>query len=280
MIKKNKLYQQKLQSFIKILGLIVVVQILSISGKGQSKTLEIHRFHLENTVHLQGVAVDKNYFYAINNTTISKCRKNNGKEVANWKGAERIIKHLNSGVVIKDRLYCANSNFPDTPMTSSIEIFDVNTMKHISSHSFGIFAGSATWIDRNNGYWWVVFANYNDKHSFQGKDNRWTTLIKFNDDWQEMEAWVFPKEVLDAFSPNSNSGGNWSNSGNLYLTGHDKQELYVMQLPEEGSTLQLIRVIPTINPGQAFAIDHSVKNKEILYAVDRHDNAVIVEQIK
>lgn len=250
-------------------------------GKCQKSVVEIRRFPIENAIHLQGVAVDMDYFYAISNFTISKYRKSDGSFVTTWDGRkDGIIKHLNSGVVINGKLYCANSNFPENPMVSSIEIFDTKTMKHIENHSFGIFAGSATWIDRNGGYWWVVFANYDGKHSSEGRDNRWTTLVKFNDNWNELESWVFPKKVLDDFAPNSNSGGNWSRDGKLYITGHDKKEMYIMKLPDIGYTLQLLRIVPVLNPGQAIAIDRSKKNRETIYAVDREENSVLVEEIK
>jgi len=261
--------------------MILLGFVFPFTGKCQKVVVEVHRFAIENATHLQGVAVDKDFFYAINNSTITKYKKSDGSIVGIWDGREDgIIKHLNSGVVIKNKLYCANSNFPDMPMASSVEIFDTRSMKHMGNHSFGIFAGSATWVDRKDGYWWVVFANYNGKHSFEGRDNRWTRLVKFNDDWNEMGSWIFPQEVLEAFAPNSNSGGNWSKDGNLYLTGHDKKEIYIMKLPEIGYTLQLIKIIPAINPGQAIAIDRSEKNREIFYAVNRAEDAVLVEEIK
>ena len=267
--------------FRRLLIVVLFGFAFSFTVKCQKVIVEAHRFSIENAVHLQGVAVDRDFFYAISNSTITKQRKSDGAMVQIWDGREEgIIKHLNSGVVIKDKLYCANSNFPDTPMVSSIEIFDTKTMKHIGNHSFGIFAGSATWVDYKDGYWWVAFANYNGKHSFEGRDNRWTSLVKFNKDWSVLESWVFPKEVLDAFSPNSNSGGNWSKNGNLYITGHDKKEMYIMKLPDVGYTLQLLQIVPIINPGQAIAIDRSEKTREIFYAVNREQDAVLVEEIK
>lgn len=261
--------------------LVSFVLLLSFRGNCQHEGVEIRRFPIANEVHLQGVAVDNSYFYAISNSTISKQKKSDGTIAAVWDGTkEGIIKHLNSGVVIGNNLYCANSNFPDTPMMSSIEIYDTRTMQHIGNHSFGIFKGSATWIDRKDGYWWVVFANYNGKHSFEGRDNTWTTLVKFTYQWNEVEAWVFPKEVLEDFSPYSNSGGNWSRDGILYLTGHDKKIMYLVKIPETGYTLDLIKKIPIANPGQAFAIDRSEKKNEIIYAVSRENNTVVVEEIK
>jgi hypothetical protein len=257
-----------------------VLFILPFIATGQKRAIEIRRFPIENATHLQGVAVDGDFFYAISNFTITKHKKSDGSLVMTWDGGkDSIIRHLNSGMVIGDKLYCANSNFPDNPMTSSIEIFDTRSMRHIGSHSFGIFSGSATWVDRYRGAWWVVFANYNGKHSSEGRDNRWTTLVKFNDDWNELEAWVFPKTVLEAFAPNSNSGGNWNRDGKLYLTGHDKKEMYIMKLPDIGYTLELLQVVAVVNPGQAIAIDRWQTHREILYAVNREEKAVIVQEI-
>jgi hypothetical protein len=104
--------------------------------------------------------------------------------------------------------------------------------------------------------------------------------VKFKNDWTMLESWVFPEKVLQAFAPNSNSGGNWSRDGRLFVTGHDKKEMYIMQLPSMGSTLQLLQTLTVINPGQAIAIDRSEKDRQIFYAVSREWNAVLVEEIK
>ncbi len=273
--------ERKIKALAGLTIIFLFLLIVPLVGKGQKKAVEIHRFHIENAHHLQGVAVDKDFFYAISNSTIVKYKKTDGSLMTIWNnGKDSVIRHLNSGVVIGGKLYCANSNFPEKPMASSIEIFDTKTMKHIGNHSFGIFAGSATWIDKKDGFWWVVFANYNGKHSSEGRDNRWTTLVKFDNNWNQLGAWIFPKDVLDAFAPSSNSGGNWSRDGKLYLTGHDKKELYIMNLPDIGFTLKLLEVVPIVNPGQAIAIDRWQVNKEVFYAVDRADNAVIVQELE
>ncbi len=100
----------------------------------------------------QAVAVDRKYFYVINNSTITKHDKKNGKLLAKWDGTGEGITHLNSGVVIRGRLYCATSNYPGSPMAGSVEIFDASSLKHIGNHSFGIYTGSLTWTDRYKGY--------------------------------------------------------------------------------------------------------------------------------
>jgi hypothetical protein len=254
--------------------------LFSFTVKGQ-QAYELKRFTIEKINHLQGVAVDDQFFYAFNNNAITKQFKTDGSTVGIWDGSkDSRIKHLNSAIVIKNKLYCAHSNFPESPMASSIEIFDTRTMKHTGSHSFGIFAGSATWIDEKDGFWWVAFANYSGKNSTEGRDNRWTSLVKFNKDWSIIESWIFPKNVLEAFAPNSNSGGFWNKDGLLYVTGHDKKEVYVLRVPDTGYTLEYIKTIPVVNEGQGIALDPSKKGNEILYGITRKENQVVVAEIK
>ncbi len=100
----------------------------------------------------QGVAVDREFFYAINNHTIGKYHKATGERVAGWEGgAGGEISHLNAGLIVGGRLYTVHSNYPSVPMLSSLEIFDPATLKHIGSHSFGRMDGSFTWLDRRGG---------------------------------------------------------------------------------------------------------------------------------
>lgn len=229
----------------------------------------------------QAVAVDKDNFYVINNSTIHKYEKKEGKLISSWDGEKEGIKHLNSGVVINGKMYCANSNYPEIPMASAIEIFDTKTMQHIDSRSFGISShGSLTWLDQKDGFWYVGFAHYAGKEASEGRDVRWTTLVKYNLGWQEVEAWVFPKNMVEVFTPKSNSGGALATDGRLYLTGHDKPELYIMSLPESGYTLKHIKTIQSSIHGQGVAIDHSIKGKLVIYGLNRETNTIIVEEIK
>ena len=193
----------------------------------------------------QAVAVDAIHFYVINNSTIRKYLKNSGSLVTSWDGTKEGFVHLNSGVVIKGKLYCANSNYPEIPMTSSVEIFDAKTLQHTDTHSFGIAEhGSLTWLDQKDDYWWIGFAHYSGKEASEGRDVRWTSLVKYDLDWRQVESWVFPKNILSLFAPKSNSGGAWGRDGLLYCTGHDAAELYVMAIPKSGYTLEHVRTIP------------------------------------
>jgi hypothetical protein len=213
----------------------------------------------------QGVGVDSKHFYAVDDRAIAKYTKS-GELVARWEGpVDGPIVHLDSAVVLDGRIYCAHSNYPRFPMTSSIEIWDADTLEHVGSHSLGVRLGSLTWIDRHAGHFWGVFAGYdrigyNPDGSDAGRvygGTLNTTLARFDADWQVLESWVFPPELLERFSPMSNSGGSWGPDGHLYLTGHDRPELYRVRLPRAGSLLQLDAVFPLEIRGQGIAWDRS-----------------------
>lgn len=256
---------------------LVAIMILPFFVSGQSAK-EIRRYEVKKAQ--QGVAVDRDHFYVINSSSIVKYRKKDGREVADWDGAAEGIKHLNSGNVINGKLYCANSNYPSVPMAGSVEIFDAATLKHIGTHSFGIGNGSVTWIDTHDGFWWIGFAHYSGAHSDEGRDTRWTSLVKYTKEWAQVEAWVYPENIIKEFMPMSNSGGAWAADGYLYCTGHDKEELYVMKLPKSGYTLEHVKTIPTTIHGQGIAIDKSAKDKLVIYGLsERKNSAVVVNEI-
>ena len=229
----------------------------------------------------QAVAVDEQFFYVINNSTIQKYIKNDGKMIASWDGSAEGIKHLNSGVVLNGKLYCANSNYPEIPMASSVEIFDVKTLKHVGNHSFGIAEhGSLTWLDQKDGFWYIGFAHYSGKEASEGRDVSWTSLVKYSQNWQPLESWIYPKNIIELFTPKSNSGGAFGTDGLLYCTGHDKPEIYVLKIPESGFTLNYIKTIPVDIHGQGIAIDRTAKGKLLIYGLNRETNKVIIEEIK
>jgi hypothetical protein len=219
----------------------------------------------------QGVGVDAKHFYAVDNQSIGKYDKKTGKLIKKWKGDKKgSILHLDSAMVMDGRLYAAHSNYPTWPMTSSLEIFDAETMEHVGSHSFGIQWGSLTWVDWYDGHWWMTFANYDrllgpNKTPYGNKAN--TLMVKFTRDFRPVESWTLPKEVLDKFEDMSNSGGSWGPDGFLYLTGHDPAELYRMRLPKAGSVLELVDVIPMKIRGQGIAWDRSEPG--VIYGIIR-----------
>ena len=237
-----------------------------------SQTLERVRSFDSAEAH-QGVAVDGSYFYPVATTSISKHDKETGEKVAEWMPDDQTsIVHLDSGVIVDGKLYASHSNYPGIPMTSSVEVWDTETMKHIESHSFGIFRGSFTWLDRHDQFWWAGFANYDRFAVATGRDHRWTTIIKFDDNWNLLESWVLPEQVLNRMKPMSNSGGSWGPDEYLYLTGHDLAEVYKMSLPESGSELVLEEIVPITTHGQGIAWDRSQPG--IFYTISRSEQMV------
>ncbi len=240
------------------------------------KFSELMRFNAKEA--RQGVAVDENFIYVIGTREIGKYDKVTGNFITSWNENENgPIIHLDSGAIIDGRLYCAHSNYPKVPMTSSVEVWDAETLQHIGSHSFGIRWGSCTWVDYYDGYWWAAFAHYDKWKSETGKGTEWTTIVKFNEEWHYVNAWVFPDEVIEKFQPMSNSGGSWGPDGLLYCTGHDRAELYALQTPVSGSVLELIDTIPIDNTGQGIAWDRS--DAGIIYSISKKDRQVRVFQL-
>lgn len=258
--------------------LLVLLRAAAADGEGAPtpRLEELRRFSVPEA-H-QAVAVDGSHFYAISSRAIGKYDKRSGLRVASWSAAEDDpIVHLNSGIAIGGRLHCAHSNYPGIPMWSSIETFDAATLEHLESHSFGIAEGSATWIDRRHGLWWVAFAHYAGRGGTPGQGPRWTRLVTFDADWRRVRGYVFPDEVVERFGVWSTSGGGWGPEGLLYATGHDAPELYALRLPRAGSELELVRVLPAPNEGQGIAWDGAEPGT--LYTVVRGTREVVVSRL-
>jgi hypothetical protein len=230
----------------------------------------------------QGVAVDRTHIYSIDNFSITKHHKTNGTAIQQWKGDDPddggAIIHLDGGVVINGTLYAPHSNYPASPITSSIEMWNITNMQHIASHSFGIYRGSLTWIDQSpiTGIWYGTFANYDrvqDGQSVPYGLTMNTQLVEFKSStsdpdavapgydgeyWSVTRSWIFPEELYQSFSPMSNSGGSFGLDGWLYITGHDASEVYVVGLPSAGSIAEWVATIAAEDiAGQGIAWDRS-----------------------
>ncbi|HZF41988.1 MAG TPA: hypothetical protein VEZ48_01100 [Sphingomonadaceae bacterium] len=225
----------------------------------------------------QGVAVGRDRFYAIDNSAIAAYDKRTGKRLNAWAGDSALFPHLNSCTVVARDLVCASSNYPAVPMSSSVEVFDAATLRHKRSHSLGPGVGSLTWVVRRGRQWWAGFANYDGKGGEPNRDHRSTTLVRFDDAFRRTGAWLFPPTVLAAFAPYSNSGGDWGADGSLYVTGHDRREVYRLRLPQAGSTLVHLGTIPISTGGQAISFDPV--NKQLLWSIDRGRREVVSTQL-
>jgi hypothetical protein len=224
----------------------------------------------------QGVAVDDKSFYAVDNTSITKHSRTTGEpllQVAGSKGGPLI--HMDSGEVDNGKIYAAHSNYGTYPMTSSIEVFDARTMKHIASHSFGIDRGSLTWLTRHDASWWAGFANYDVLVGGKTYGETYNTkVVQMDDNFQAVASYTIPKQILDRLSPMSSSGGSWGPDGRLWLSGHDDPEVYVMELPQAGSELTWTATVdvPGIE-GQGIAWDLT-GNDPTLWGIQRSTKQV------
>jgi len=228
----------------------------------------------------QGVAVDREHFYGIGNAVVVKHRKDTGARVAEWTGPRGgATVHLNGGLVQEGLLVLAHSNFPQLPMASSLEIFEREPLRPVKTLSLGIRLGSLTWAERRDGFWWACFSNYNDQGTTPGFDQRWTHVGRFDDQWQMIESWLFPPQVIATWGRSSCSGGSWGEDGLLYVTGHDAKELYVLRPPKMGVTLEYVTTIDVPFEGQSWAWDRSAPGERIIYGISRRDHEVVVARI-
>jgi hypothetical protein len=203
----------------------------------------------------QGVAVDGRAFYAIDNSTIAKYDRHTGQRLAVWSGDPKLYPHINSCVVVRRELVCAASNFPATPMESRVEVFDPQRMVHLRTIPLGRQGGSLTWADWHDGAWWAGFANYDGHGGEPGRDHTTTKVMTFDADWKPIRTWRLPAAVLARMKPMSASGGAWGMDGRLYISGHDRPEVYALSVPAAGDELKLEAALPAPINGQAIAID-------------------------
>ena len=277
----------------------------AIPGAGLWRHEELRRFKAAEAN--QGVAVDAEFFYVIDNHALGKYRKDSGARVGGWDGGKAgRLQHLNAGVVIADRLYCAHSNFPKLPAESSVEIWDTATMQPAGQQRFVQPPGSLTWAVPRGGEWFACFAHYRPLG-----DPARAQVVKFDAQWQRLASWSFPADLIQRFAGNSASGGGFGPGGALFVTGHDARELYVLgfgsstfqcrvpgagaedstlecratAMPEDSTlecratkaVLAWQATIPISAEGQAFAWDPVETN--LLYSISRPRREVIVSRI-
>lgn len=245
------------------------------SGATHEPVPAVRRFTADEA--RQGVASDGTYFYAVDNNRIGKYRIDTGEKAAEWQGDAEAFPHINSCTVVGAELACAASNYPTVPQTSSVEFFSLSPLRHLRSVALEHGPGSLTAMDRHEGHWWGVFANYDEKGSPAGKDHRNTYLIKLDDAFQPLRTWTFPEDVLMQFAPSSCSGMSWTEAGMLLASGHDKSEIYVLELPESGNVLDHAGTFPIASHGQAIDVDPAQSDR--LWSIDRATKTVFASTI-
>ena len=222
----------------------------------------------------QGATADRRHLYAIDNFTLAKYEKASGSLVARWEGIRGgAISHLNSCFAEKTQLYCANSNFPELPMASSVEVFATDSLRHIHSLSLGIMdEGSLTWFDRLGEGWLAGFAHYDGQGGTGFKDHRFATIYRYDQSWRRLGGWMIPDSVTRQMQPYAASGGALGADGLLYLSGHDKPEVYVLAAPRMGPKLIHVATISVNIEGQAIAWDDSAER--VLIGISRSSREI------
>lgn len=238
----------------------------------QLEAIELGRYPAREA--RQGAAADADHIYAIVNFIIGKYDKTSGELVQRWQGTRGgPIRHLNSCFAENQKLYCANSNFPEVPMASSIEVFDSATLTHRQSLSLGVLdEGSLTWFDHLGDGWLAGFAHYDEDGGLSYKDHRFATIDRYDNAWRRLGGWMIPESVIARMQPYAASGGAIGPDGLLYLTGHDRPEMYVLAAPAMGPKLVHIATISIDVEGQAFAWDKS--EERVVVGISRPNSEV------
>lgn len=252
--------------------ILVLLGTLVSVGLCAQKATEIARFSAPNAT--QAVAVDSLYFYAISNSKIVKHRKADGVVEKEYIGP---FKHLNGGIIIDGKLYCANSNYPEVPMASSLEIFDPTTLTHLGSHSFGLYQGSFTWIDRLGADWYLMFVHYENYAQERGKGVEYTSLVRMDTAFRQKGGWILPKKLVERLRPESISGGSFQGEF-LYLSPHHWEEVYVCRIPQLGYELEWVATVPVPFQGQGLAWDRYQPG--VLWGMHRQKREVIAVRVE
>jgi hypothetical protein len=223
----------------------------------QLKATEIARWNAPEAG--QGVAVDGAHVYAIGNFVIARYNRATGAREAAWRGERGgLIGHLNSCFVEGNELWCANSNHPRLPFANSVEIFDKVSLAHLRTIPLGIMdEGSLVWFDRLGSDWIVGLAQYNDETGLAFKTNSFAGVQFHDERWRRVGGWALPPALVERMAPQAASGGAIGADGLLYMTGHDRPEMYVLARPARGPYLIHVATIAIDAEGQAFDFDES-----------------------
>lgn len=225
----------------------------------------------------QGVAAGRRVVYAISNHEIGVYDKAGGQRIDHWEGDPRHFRHMNSCTLDGRRLVCAASNYPDVPQRSMVEVFDAAPLRHRRTIPLEGFPGSLTVLTRHGGSWWAVFANYDGKGGEPGRDHRATLLVEMDAQFREKRRFFFPASVLDRFAPRSCSGAQWGSDGLLYVTGHDRPEVYALRVPATGTVLTHVASYAMATNGQA--IDWDPVRRGVLWSIERAGREMVAARI-
>ena len=233
----------------------------------------------------QAVAVDATHFYAVGNRVAAKYDRRTGERVAVVAAsADLPLIHMNGATVAGGELIVSHSNFPHAPPTGSVERFDAATLRHRGSHSLGPTDGSLTsalpflltpHAAGGPGRATVLtFAHY-ELPRLPGYDaGAARTRIEVRPkDGGEPAAYLLPDALVRRLRPHSVSGASFDAAGALWLTGHDRPEVYRVSFPKAGSEMVLEAVHPAPIAGQGIAWDPSEPG--VLWGTRRGEGLVV-----
>ena len=216
--------------------------------------------------------MDRSYFYAVDNTSITKHSRETGAPLLQFAGVDGgPLIHMDSGAVGR---WPAVRGALQLQRVADGELRGGLRRAHAESRRLAQLRHRprVTHLDRprHDGYWWAAFANYDrvfDGAVYGDTDN--TQVVRMNDRFEVVAGYTIPTEILDRFRPMSNSGGSWGPDGRLWITGHDLGEAYVMEPPRAGSELRWIATVrlPGVE-GQGIAWDLSGP-RPTLWAIKR-----------
>jgi len=248
---------------------------LSGSDDRSGRTAARIRYTVDTPFARQGVAVSAKALYAVSDHGIEALDRRTGRVIARISDDSR-YHHLNS-CIVRRTLVCAHSNFPALPMASSIETFDLATLRPVASHPLAEHRGSLTWIAPWGEGWLACFANYDGHGGAPGRDHT-ATLIEYLSPRLTVERiYRLPSAVLDRLAPHSASGGAVGRDGLLYVTGHDRPEAYVLAMPKRGDVLRHVATIPMPTDGQAIAFDPVAPL--LLWSIDRDRRQLVASLV-
>jgi hypothetical protein len=225
----------------------------------------------------QGVASDGSAVYAVDNSRIARIDLASSRETARFEGDPALFPHLNSCTVTASDLVCAASNYPAVPHAGVAEFFDRVTLAHRRTVAMPENPGSLTVLDRHDGRWWAVFANYDGKGGVAGQNHRDTILAEMDEEFRIRRRWRLPESVLTRVAPRSISGASWDAQGRLWASGHDKPELYLLALPARGDVLDHAGTFAVATFGQAIDVDPA--DPGLVWTIDRKRRLVVASRL-
>lgn len=268
-----------------ILGVILVMVVIFTNFPCIRETFT--SFQLINTYTnvkdaRKGVVADTEYFFAINTTSISKYDIRTGIHLKsiNFEDHPR-IRNLTGGVIVNNRLYVANAPETDKHRQNTIEVFTKDLVYLYNINVTGN-TGSLTWIDYYDGKWWGCFAHFNDQV-------RYTAMVEFYHpnpnleiiphqkdlvNWHVKDRWFFPHKVSECFKPYSCMGGSFGPDGKLYVTGNNKNELYVLNFNQYSPIMALDHTKNVDIEGKGICWD---RERGLLYGTGRNESVFIYQ---